>query len=59
MGFLFKENLLSILPKPFELTHKWIKKNFKYQEPEFYSRLFDESENRPFEVPPGNIKTYE
>ena len=25
--------------------------NFKYQEPEFYSRLFDEAEKGTFEVP--------
>ena len=31
--FIFKGNLLSRLPKPVELTHKWIKKIFKYQEP--------------------------
>ena len=28
-------------------------KNLKYQEPEFYSISFDESEEDPFEVPPG------
>ena len=27
--------------------------NFKYQEPTFYSILFDEPENKPFKVPPG------
>ena len=26
---------------------------FKYQEPEFYARLFDEWEEGPFDVPPG------
>ena len=32
---------------------------FKYQEPDFYYRLFDESENGPFEAPPGRTKTYD
>ena len=57
VNFIFKGNILSRLPKPIELTHKWIKINFKYQEPEFYFRLFDESDNGPFEVPSGHIKT--
>ena len=30
--------------------------NFKYQDPKFYSILFDESEKVPFEVPPGCTK---
>ena len=42
--FLFKVNLLSRLPKPVELSNKWILKNLKYQYPVFYSRLFDDSE---------------
>ena len=32
--------------------------NFKYQEPEFYTRLFYESENEPFEVPPRRTKIF-
>ena len=40
--FLFNINFLSRLPKPVGLSHEWIKTYFKYQEPEFYSRLFDE-----------------
>ena len=32
--------------------------NFKCKEPEFYYRLFDESENGPFEVPPGHTNKY-
>ena len=32
---------------------------FKYQEPLFCARLFDESEEGPFEVPPGRTKEYE
>ena len=42
-NFLLKGILLSILPKSVELSNEWIKTNFKYQEPEFYSRLFDGS----------------
>ena len=38
--FIFKVNLLSILPKPVELSHEWVLTNFKYQEPEFYAILF-------------------
>ena len=55
--FLFKVKFISRLLKPVELTHKWIKTNFNYQEPDFYSRLFDKSVNWTFEVPPGCIKT--
>ena len=29
---------------------------FKYQEPAFYARLFDEWEKGPFDVPPGCTK---
>ena len=57
--FLFGVKVFSILTKPVELTHKYIKKVFKYQQPYFYSLLFDESENGPFEVPPRRIKTYD
>ena len=42
-NFLFKVNFLSRLSKHSGLTHEWINTNLKYQEPEFYSRLFDES----------------
>ena len=51
--------MISILPKPVELSHEWIKTSFKYQEQYFYSRFFDESENRPFEVPRGPIKIHD
>ena len=54
-NILLKEKILSRLPITVELTHKWIKKQFNYQDPDFYSQLFDESENGPFEVPPGHI----
>ena len=41
--FIFQVNLRNILPKPVEMSHKLVLKIFKYQEPEFYARLFDES----------------
>ena len=43
----------------FDTAHEWFKTNSKYQEPEFYSGLFDETENGPFEVPLGSIKIYD
>ena len=43
--FIVKGKFLSRPPKYDELSHECIKKIFKYQEPEFYSGLFDESEN--------------
>ena len=57
--FLVKGNFHSILSKPVEPTNEWIKTNFKYQELEFYYRLFDESQNGPFKVTPGLINTYD
>ena len=48
--------MLSRLPKPVELSHEWVLKNFRYQEPQFYARLFDNSEKLPFELPPGHTK---
>ena len=56
-NYPFKRNLLSRLPKPVKLTHRWIKKHFKFKEPDFYYQFFDESINTPFEVPPGRIYT--
>ena len=41
--FLLKGSLISSLPNPVELSHKWVFTNLKYQDPEFYTRLFDES----------------
>ena len=32
-NFLLKGKFLSKLPKPVKVTHKWINKKFKYQEP--------------------------
>ena len=58
-NFVFKGNSCSRLPKTFEMSHEWIKKNFKYQETEFHSRFFDESENGLFEVPPRYTNTYD
>ena len=54
--FLFKVNMLRRQTKPVELSHKWYLKIFKYQEPEFYAKLFDESKEGPFEVPTGHTK---
>ena len=48
--FPFKVNMISILLKLSELSHEWLLKNFKYQEPVFYSRLFENDEEGPFEV---------
>ena len=53
--FCFKVNILSIPLKPVELSHEWVLTNFKYHEPSFYARLFDESEEGPFEFPTGCI----
>ena len=57
--FIYKVTFLGRLPKSVKLIDEWIRKNNKYQEPEFYHQLFDESENWPFELPPGHIKTYD
>ena len=54
----YQQNLLSRIPKLVELSHEWVLTNFKYQEPEFYSRLFDESEKGTFEVPTGRTNKY-
>ena len=45
-----------ILSKPVELSHEWGLKIFKYQKPEFYARLFDDTEEDPFEVPSDRTK---
>ena len=50
-------NFLSRLPKPVGISHEWIKTDFNYQEPDFYSRLFDDSKKN-FEVPPERTKPY-
>ena len=55
--FLLKGNFFSKLPKPVGISHEWIKTDFNYQEPDFYSRLFDGSK-KIFEVPPGRTKKY-
>ena len=49
--FNLKGNLLSILTNNVELSHKWVLKHFKYQETEFYARLFYDYEEGPFEDP--------
>ena len=54
--FIFKGNMPIRLTKPSELSHECVLKNSKYQWPYFYSRLFDESEKRPFKVSPDRTK---
>ena len=54
--FIFKGNILSMIPKPVELSHNWVLTDFKYQEPAFYARLFNKSEEGSFEVPTGRTK---
>ena len=51
-----KGNMLIILQKPVGISHEWVLNFFKYQEPEFYARLFNNYEEGPFEVPPGSMK---
>ena len=51
--FNLSVNLISRIPNPVELLHNWLLTNFKYHEPWFYSRLFDESEEGNFKVTPG------
>ena len=52
-NFLFKGTLFGRLTKFFELSHEWINTNFKYQEPEFYSRCYGETVNGLFNVSTG------
>ena len=54
--FLFKGNMLSILPTPIGLSQQWVLAYFKYQEPEFHARLFGGSEEGTFAVPTGRTK---
>ena len=56
--FIFKGIILSRLPNPVELSPEWVLEIFKYQEPDFYSRFFDESEKGPFEVSAGCANKY-
>ena len=51
--FQFYGNLLSRLPNPVELSHKWVLKICKYQEPSFDARLFYGSEEGLFGFPIG------
>ena len=52
--FLFEVKFRSRLQSTVELSHESVLKNFKGQEPKFYSILFDVSEKGPFQVPPGS-----
>ena len=53
--FHFFINNFSRLPHPEELSHKRLSNNYKYQDPDIYTRLFGESGEGPFEVPPGHV----
>ena len=55
----FRWNLIIRLPKPVEISYEWVLKIFNDQEPGFYARLFDESEEGPYEVPPVCTKAGE
>ena len=48
--------MLSIITNPVELSQEQVLKIFKYKKPEFYGRLFDDSEEGPFEVPTYQTK---
>ena len=50
-NFNFSVDMLSRLPNPVEISHEWLLTNFKHQEPEFYARLFDYSEEGTSEGP--------
>ena len=51
--FIFKVNMLSRLLKFGELSNEWVLINLNYQEPVFYAKLFDDSEEGPSGVPTG------
>ena len=44
-NFIFQVYFLIILTRSVELSHECINTNFMYQEPDFYSKFFDGSEN--------------
>ena len=54
--FYLKRNFLARLPKPVELSHKWVLGNFNYQEPSCYAKLFGKYEEASFECLPDHIK---
>ena len=54
--FIFNGNMLSRQPNPVKISQEWVLINFKYQDPEFYARLFDNSGEGPFVFPPGHMK---
>ena len=54
--FHFKASAISRISNAIELSHGWILKKIKYQDPGFYSRLFDKSEYGLFKLPPGRAK---
>ena len=48
--------MVSILTTPVEPSKEGVLKILNYQEPWFYTRLFDNTEERPFEVTIGHMK---
>ena len=56
MSSLLCNNIIIRLYNPVELSHKWSLTNFKHQKPEFYARIFYESEKGSFEIPAGRTK---
>ena len=55
--FYFRENIISRLPNPVELSHEWVLTNFNHQESAFYEILFYESKEGTFEVQSGRPKS--
>ena len=49
----FYGHILSRLTKPVDLSHERVLTYFKYQEPAFYGKIFDDSKEVPFKVPTG------
>ena len=57
--FSFQSKFAKYNTKTFWTIKRVGQDKFKYQDPEFYYILFDESENGPFEVPSGCKKTHD
>ena len=55
--FNFSGNILSRLLNTVVISHEWVLTNFKYQRTAFHYRLFDESEEVPFEVTTGSTNS--
>ena len=50
--FHLSGNIISRLPNLVEISHNWLLKVFNHKETAFCARLFGESEEDNFEVPP-------